>query len=68
MNENCLSGVACPECGNEGPFLISVTTMALVSDDGIEEFPCDKDWDSDSACCCLDCNYSNPLNYFMKGD
>ena len=50
-NENCLKGLACPQCKSEGPFFIVGHAEFEVYDDGTSEFT-DADWDDDSAMRC----------------
>jgi hypothetical protein len=67
-NENCLAGMACPHCGDFGPFKIHVTQsgMAVVSDDGTEEFSGSTvtDWPDDAYCQCLACGHGGPVRQF----
>ena len=40
INDNVLTGVQCPHCGSQGPFVMAVTRRgyATVSDDGFDDF------------------------------
>ena len=66
-NENCLEGISCPECGSEGPFLIEVSRLVVVYDDGIDFY--DKrcsgaEWGYNSYIKCFDCKHSGELKLF----
>ena len=37
-NSNCLAGIACPKCGNDGMIYLEVMTLAVVTDDGAETY------------------------------
>lgn len=54
MNINCLEGMICPKCGNEGPFDIAGATIFRVSDDGVEYYE-GAEWDDTSICACSEC-------------
>lgn len=57
-NTNCLDGMKCPKCGDEGPFVMTVTCTAEVHDDGIDR-TFDHSWEDDGVCRCTnaDCRY-----------
>lgn len=55
-NTNCLEGFACPQCGSEGPFNISVNTMVQMFDDGSEDVPSDQEFGGDALCVCVNCD------------
>jgi hypothetical protein len=64
-NQNCLAGVKCPECGNEGRFLIFTTILADVTDDGADiAAGSDIHWDDASMTRCPDCDRDGPLSEF----
>jgi len=65
MNENCLVGMQCPKCGSLGPFLVAVTALAEVHDDGINDY-WDPEWDSSSICVCRDCDYAATVAEFSS--
>lgn len=66
MNENCLEGLKCPNCGNEEPFnIVSVATFK-VYDDGTDEFG-DVAWDDSSFCECPGCGKHGCLGEFRTG-
>lgn len=62
-NENCLDGIRCPRCGNEGSFRIAATSTFLVVDDGTEEYQ-DVEWDSASRIDCTGCYHSGTVADF----
>ena len=62
-NANCLADIKCPACGNEDQFRIRATTLALVTDDGVEDHA-DMEWDEDSDAECTQCLKSGKLSDF----
>ncbi len=66
-NTNCLEGMQCPECRSEGPFDIQVICWMEVTDDGTGDLR-EVEWDSDSACRCMGCNYANTARVFRLED
>lgn len=62
-NENCLAGIYCPDCGQEGRFYIDARVTCLVTDDGVDESS-DPEWDSDTSCRCGECDRSGPLSEY----
>lgn len=67
MNTNCLAGIQCPNCKQEGAFFINFTATALVTDDGAETVS-DTEWDTDSLCMCTECKYRGLIKAFMEAD
>ena len=65
-NVNALEGMSCPQCGHEDSFRITITTVAVVSDDGVESMG-DKEWDDSSSCSCSQCNHMATVLAFSKG-
>ncbi|MEN6304887.1 MAG: hypothetical protein ABFD96_19305 [Armatimonadia bacterium] len=64
-NTKLLDGMCCPECGSEGPFLIEVTMMVLIHDDGPDpEDETEKNWDNDSYCECPECHHHGAVRDF----
>ena len=69
-NNNCLEGIACPSCNSFGPFDIAVRMVQRVHDDGTEEphggpFTYEgPEWDGNSACFCVACEYSGSVKDF----
>ncbi|WP_018234263.1 hypothetical protein [Thioalkalivibrio thiocyanodenitrificans] len=58
VNENCLAGMACPKCGDLGPFKIAATQagIAVVHDDGIfQGVDGDIEWEGGARCECMAC-------------
>lgn len=70
-NQNCLEGMACPECGSEGPLQISATVLVEVHDDGVEGLPRGGgegyQWASDSYCRCPQCEHEGTVGDFDNG-
>jgi hypothetical protein len=66
MNDNCLSGMACPSCESKGPFLITGTADALVFDDGVDEYR-GFGWEADSTCSCTSCGFVGEAKGFSNG-
>lgn len=63
-NTNCLVGIACPRCKDEGPFWISpVTTAILLFDDGVMEYE-GAEWDDAAYFRCTDCGHEGPASEF----
>lgn len=62
-NNNCLEGMRCPKCAEEGPFRISVFASALVFDGGIDDFR-EVEWRDDAACACILCDYLGTVTNF----
>jgi len=57
LNENCLAGMACPKCGDLGPFCISMEVLATVRDDGAEDLG-DTEWGPHSYISCQKCQHA----------
>ena len=67
-NTNCLKGIKCPDCGNEGRFLIDAMILADVTDDGADYSDgCEMSWDDASMTRCPDCERDGPLSDFRAG-
>ena len=64
-NTNALEGIKCPACGHYEGFRITITTVAIVSDEGVESMG-DKEWDDDSACSCQACNHMATVGAFRE--
>jgi len=62
-NENCLEGIICPKCGQEDEFKITALITCLVNDDGSEPMG-DHEWDDESRCECVSCEFSGKLKDF----
>ena len=66
-NTNCLAGMACPSCKNEGPFKIAATALFTIHDDGTGAFG-DVEYDDGSYCACPQCDFDGIVWDFKKGD
>ena len=60
MNENCLKGISCINCGSTAKFEIQATAVFTVTDDGTEEYR-DVEWGPDSICTCMECGCSSTI-------
>lgn len=69
-NNNCLEGMACPQCGSEGPFLIAVHHLVRVHDDGTEEpqHGSDYEWNDTDYCACEACDHKSTVGKFRRKD
>ena len=63
VNENCLEGVKCTDCGNEDAFYIQSTAIMYVTDDGAE-CRSDIEWNDESHTQCAKCERSGKLTDF----
>jgi hypothetical protein len=64
-NTNCLENIKCPACGNEDRFRIAAKTIAIVTDDGVEDYG-DMEWDDDSYAECTECLKAGKLRDFQR--
>ena len=64
MNENCLEGIRCPNCGNVDNFKVTAVVGCQVSDEGSDANESDHDWDDDADCTCSACNHNAPMSDF----
>ena len=62
-NSNFLMGMACPECGSEGPFRIAIEAMAVTNDDEYIRFD-GVEWDEQSYISCEACKYDGSVRDF----
>lgn len=62
-NDGCLAGFVCPECGETSQFSITCTTIAVVTDEGVEDHG-DMEWGEDSACSCSECGHDGKVSDF----
>jgi hypothetical protein len=62
-NTNCLEGVKCPVCCNEDEFLIQISVIATVADEGVTDSE-DPHWDDKSYTRCADCGEEGELVHF----
>ena len=63
-NENCLTGMRCPECKSEEPFRITAKTIVTVYDDGTDKIE-DVEWDNSSFCSCAKCDHMAKVRNFQ---
>ena len=66
VNINCLSEMQCPQCGSFEPFLIEVTTMMKVYDNGTDTDYGDTELEDTSRCHCWKCGFSGTVADFRK--
>lgn len=64
-NTNCLQGLRCPECHDEGPFNMEVSVWTVMSDEGMGD-AVQPDWDEDSPCMCMECKHSGTVADFRE--
>lgn len=62
-NTNCLEGVACPACGQDGRVLITATVLVALIDDGIDD-SYDYEWESDATAVCPTCDFHGTWGMF----
>jgi Zn ribbon nucleic-acid-binding protein len=65
-NTNILEGMACPQCGSEGPFKIWAESSFTVYDDGTDDHG-DVEWRDDSSCECGECDHSGTVKDYTIG-
>ena len=65
-NTNCLEGMKCPECCWDESFMIAATTMAEVTDQGVEDYE-GMEWDNDSYAECPNCDWSGKVKELRTG-
>jgi len=63
VNTNCLQNIKCPACGNDELFRIAAKTIAIVTDDGVEDYG-DMEWGDDSYAECAQCHRHGTLKDF----
>jgi len=64
MNENCLEGIRCPNCGETDNFKVKAVVVCEVSDEGSDANASDHEWDDDDTCICSTCNHEAPMEDF----
>src|SRR5262245_8562268 len=68
VNDNCLEGIHCPQCGNEDRFMIAASIVAEVTDDGADVASPQSgngfQWDDSSMTRCPNCDRAGPLKDF----
>jgi hypothetical protein len=65
-NQNCLEGMQCPACKSYGPFAIAISAIAVIHDDGADNYG-DTEWDGGSYCSCPDCDHDGIVSDFQTG-
>jgi len=67
-NTNCLDGWACPKCGHDHDFYVTVSTVVRMYDDGWDDH---FDTECDDTACCVcgnpDCGYAGTVADFTGG-
>lgn len=64
-NTNCLEGIRCPACGQEGRLKITALITCVVTDNGSEPVG-DHDWNDDSSAHCPECGFDGKLKSFRE--
>lgn len=64
INTNCLSGYRCSSCRSQGPFKMTVITMALMTDDGNEDTCGDTEYMDGGQMQCQACWHMGTLEEF----
>lgn len=63
QNENCLTNIACPECGNRDQFRIEMKSVFALRDDGTDGYE-DTDWGQNAYCQCGGCQHEGKVRDF----
>jgi hypothetical protein len=63
LGKGCIEGMRCPQCGNHEEFMVSMTCMAMVGEDGTYDEQ-DMEWDGDSLCICPRCDHNGRVSEF----
>jgi hypothetical protein len=63
VNENCLKGYACPECGSLGPFGFDTLCSVLWSDEGTGDAS-GFEIDENGYGCCQACSWDGRVKEF----
>lgn len=66
MNDNCLTGYRCPECGSEGPFEIETVGLCSWTDDGVD-YPFEPTFKEDGYWSCSNCEFEGREVHFRNG-
>ena len=64
-NENCLSGIKCPDCGQEDKFYIVASAEFEVTDDGTDTHS-GVGWDNESHIRCAECGAAGKVKHFQE--
>ena len=69
-NNNCLKGMACPECKQDDRINVAYTATTTVYDDGTEEsgWHSGMEWGDDSVADCPECSFSGYWSDFYKDE
>ncbi len=62
-NDNCLTNIACPECGNRNQFRIEMKSVFTLRDDGTDGYE-DADWGQNAYCQCGECQHEGKVRDF----
>lgn len=62
-NGNCLTNIACPECGNRDQFRIEMKSMFTLRDDGTDGYE-DTEWGQSNYCQCGQCQHEGKARNF----
>ena len=62
-NDNCLTNIACPECGNRDQFRIEMKSVFTLRDDGTDGYE-DTDWGRNAYCQCGQCQHEGKVRGF----
>lgn len=62
-NENCLEGLACPQCGSLEPFGIHATCRVVMYDNG-SDHATEYDWDDTDHIECETCGHGGTVKSF----
>ena len=63
-NSNCLTNIACPECGNRDQFRIEMKSMFTLRDDGTDGYE-DTEWGRSNYCQCGQCQHEGKVRDFI---
>jgi DNA-directed RNA polymerase subunit RPC12/RpoP len=61
--ENCLTDLACPNCGQRDGLKIEVSTLAYLNEDGFSD-TYDMEYDGDNYCRCPRCEHVGKVSDF----
>lgn len=67
-NTNYLKGVACPKCGYEDIFCISIKTLMEMTDYGCEHTGQDCEWTEESYVQCGKCGHEGKMRDFTTNN
>ena len=62
-NENCLTDIACPECGTREEFRIEMKSVFTLRDDGTDSYE-DTEWGRSNYCQCGQCQHEGKVRDF----